>query len=338
MVSVIIPVLNEEKYISHCLTSITDQDFPKEEMEVICVDGMSTDRTREIITEFSEKHKYIRLLDNHDRIVSYALNTGIKASYGSVIMRIDAHCKYPANYISTLVRKLKELEADNVGAVINSLPACKSSLCKAIAVGSANKFGVGNSAFRVGSDKIQEADTVPFGCFRRDIFDRIGLFDTDLIRNQDDEFNGRIIKNGGKIYLVPEVSVDYYARETPGKMARMFYQYALFKTLVNRKLGAPATVRQLVPPLFISAIIGGALLSILFPIVVPIFFSGIILYIIMSFGVSLLQSVKYRSVSLFFILPMIFLVIHLSYGWGYLTGMLKFGILKSNSVTAEVNR
>jgi len=338
MISVIIPVYNEGKYISQCLDSILRQDYPKDNLEIICVDGLSCDRTRQIIKGYSSQHDNLRLIDNPDRIVSHGLNAGIRAASGEVIMRIDAHCTYPENYISTLGRKLELLKADNVGTVINSLQACDSAICKAIAVGSSNSFGVGDSAFRIGTKSIKEVDTVPFGCFRRDLFDRIGYFDTDLIRNQDDEFNARIIKNGGKIYLIPDVSVDYYARETLGKMARMFYQYALFKPLVNKKIGAPATLRQLVPPLFVSVLIVGVVLSLILPITFPLFAGVIALYLLVSFVVSAKEAFRNRSPSLMFILPVVFFAIHISYGWGYLAGILKFIVLKTNSVTAEVNR
>ena len=298
---------------------------------------MSSDTSIQIIKEYSRQHRFIRLLENPDRIVSHALNAGIKAASGDVIMRIDAHCIYPVNYISVLVKMLTSLNADNVGAVINSLPACESAICKAIAVGSANGFGVGDSAFRIGSDWIKAVDTVPFGCFRRDIFHRIGYFDTDLIRNQDDEFNARIIKNGGKIYLIPEVRVDYFARETLAKMARMFYQYALFKPLVNKKIGAPASVRQLVPPIFVTGIFGGIILSFIFPVVLPVFLASLGLYCLVSISVSIREAIRHKSALLLFLLPAIFFIIHLSYGWGYVTGLVKFLILKKKNVAAEVN-
>lgn len=338
MVSVIVPVYNEEKYISRCLTSIISQNYPEGELEVICVDGMSTDKTRQIIRNFSDQHHNIRLLENPDRIVSYALNTGIKASSGEVIIRIDAHCIYPVNYVSTLAEKLADLNADNVGGVWNTLPACNSIICQAIAVASSSAFGVGNSLHKTGASEIVQTDTVPFGCFRRDLFDRIGYFDTDLIRNQDDEFNARIIKNGGTIFLIPEVVIDYYARENLAKMSKMYYQYGLFKPLVNKKIGAPATVRQLVPPLFVSGIIGGTILSIVFPVVLPVFIAALVLYMLISVIASLEEAFKHRSALLFFLLPPVFFLIHLSYGWGYLTGLVKFFIMKNKPVTAEVNR
>lgn len=338
MVSVIIPVFNEEKYISQCLESIINQDYPIDNLEIICVDGLSTDNTRLIIKGFIERHHNIKLLDNPDKYVANALNTGIKASSGEMIIRIDAHCTYPKYYIKVLVNKLEELKADNVGGIWRTLPARNSTVCRAIAIASSTTFGVGNSLHKTGVEKIVEADTVPFGCFRREIFDRIGYFDTDLIRNQDDEFNARIIKNGGKIYLIPEVRVDYYARETLGKMASMFYQYGLFKPLVNKKVGSPATLRQLVPPLFVTSIISGIVLSFILPVILPVFTGVIALYFLVSLTVSAKEALRQRLPVLLFLLPLVFLIIHFSYGWGYIVGILKFMLPGSNSVIANVNR
>jgi glycosyltransferase involved in cell wall biosynthesis len=337
LVSVIIPVYNEERFISDCLQSIISQDYRQNELEVICVDGMSTDNTRRLILDFAERYHYIKLLENPNRIVSHALNAGIKASSGDVIIRIDAHCVYPVNYVSALVEKLAVLKADNVGGVLNTLPACMSATCRAIAIASSNLFGVGNSLHKTGTSQIIQTDTVPFGCFRRDIFDRLGYFDTDLIRNQDDEFNARIIKNGGKIFLIPEVVINYYARDKLLKMSAMYYQYGLFKPLVNLKVGSPATMRQLIPPLFALGIVSGAILGIVFPAILIVYFSVLFIYVMISLAVSFREALKYRSAVLFFLLPLVFLLIHLSYGWGYINGIFKFIIVKKKNVSAEAN-
>jgi len=222
-VSIICPVFNEEKFIDKCVESIILQDYPKEFMEVLLVDGMSSDHTRERISLFTEKYSFVKLLDNPHKVVPFALNIGIRAATGEVIIRIDCHCQYPINYVSTLVNYLYELNADNVGAVWNTLSAKNNSTCRAIAFCSSHKFGVGNSKHKVGATEILETDTVPFGCYRREIFDKIGFFDEELIRNQDDEFNGRLIKNGGKIFLIPQLVVNYIARDSLKKCQRCFF-------------------------------------------------------------------------------------------------------------------
>ena len=266
MISVICPIYNEEKYIERCVESVLRQDYPQEELEILFVDGLSTDRTRELLRPYLERYSFIHLLDNPERIVPYAMNRGIRAARGEVVIRLDAHAIYPANYFSVLVSRLNELHADNVGAVCRTLPAHNTWKCRAIAFALSCPFGMGNAHFRIGADKIMLVDTVPFGCFPKWIFDKVGLYDVDLVRNQDDELNARIIKHGGKIYLLPELIVDYYARDTIKKTGTMFYQYGLYKPLVNCKLGAPATVRQFIPVGFVLGIIGCGILGIFWPV------------------------------------------------------------------------
>ena len=165
MLSVICPIYNEEKYIAKCIDSILEQDYPKDDLEILFVDGMSTDRTRELVGEYIAKYPYIRLLDNPERIVPYAMNRGIKACEGDVVIRLDAHATYASNYFSELVSSLARLGADNVGCVCKTDVLNKTPKTLAIREVLSNKFGVGNSTFRTGIDKEQEVDIVPFGCW-----------------------------------------------------------------------------------------------------------------------------------------------------------------------------
>lgn len=335
-VSIICPIYNEEKFISNCLDSIIQQDYPKEQIEVLLIDGMSTDKTRIIIKKYAEQYPFIYLLDNPQKIVPPALNIGIKAAKGDVIIRLDGHCIYPSNYVSLLTQKLFELQADNVGAVWNTLPAKDTSICRAIAIGVSHKFGVGNSMHKLGAKSIIETDTVPFGCFRRDVFDRIGFFDDDLIRNQDDEFNARIIKNGGKIFLVPDLVINYYARDKVAKMMKMFYQYGLFKPLVNKKIGYPATIRQFFPVFFLIGLLTGGVLSYFSNIMYMLYLPVILFYLLLAICFSIKESLKWKDWKLVLILPYIFFTIHISYGWGYLKGI--YQLLMRNKIVVNVNR
>ena len=320
MLSVICPIYNEESRIEECILSILAQDYPKEDLEVLFVDGQSSDRTRDIIANYMLNYSFIKLLDNPKRIAPAALNIGIRASSGDIIMRLDAHAKYPANYFLLLVSKLKESGADNVGGVCRTLPAKDTSVCRAIAHAMSSPFGMGNSYFRIGSDHEMWVDTVPFGCFKREIFDKIGLFDEELVRNQDDEFNGRIIKNGGRILLLPEVVVDYFARDSLTKTAKMFFQYGLFKPLVNHKLQKPTTLRQFIPPLFFAGLIAGGLLSVFSKTILWIFVSVIVLYVLCCFVFGRNRERVWPDVLW---MPFTFSAIHLSYGCGYWVGILK---------------
>lgn len=320
MLSVICPIYNEEKYIGKCIESIMKQDYPKDDLEVLFVDGMSTDKTREIVQGYAVSCPYIRLIDNPQRIVPPAMNIGIRASRGEIIIRLDAHAFFPYNYFSELVAYLHKLHADNVGGVCRTLPINDSIICKSIASVLSSSFGMGNSHFRVGASEVMQVDTVPFGCFRRDLFDRIGYFDEELIRNQDDEFNGRIIKNGGKIYLIPSLVIDYYARDTIKKVWKMFYQYGLFKPLVNKKLGSPATVRQFFPLCFVLGLLIGPFMGLLSVHFLYLYLSVVLLYVLIALYFSFKESKNIKRV---FIQTYIYFVVHFSYGWGYLNGIYK---------------
>ena len=332
MLSVICPIYNEEKHIEACIQSVVAQDYPKDDLEVLFVDGMSGDRTRVIVENSCREYPFIRILDNPQHIVPTGLNIGIRAAKGDIILRLDAHAKYPTDYFSLLIKRLQETDADNVGGVCRTLPAQDTPVCRAIAHAMSSPFGMGNSHFRIGTDKEMWVDTVPFGCFHRELFDKIGLFDEELVRNQDDEFNGRIIQNGGKILLLPQVVTDYFARDSMRKTGKMFYQYGLFKPMVNKKLGRPATLRQFFPPLFFAGLIAGAVLSLLFPIIRWIYIAVLILYLLSGIYFGLIQKGRWPDILW---MPLVFATIHLSYGCGYWVGFFK--LMTNSGFSAQSN-
>ena len=335
-VSVICPVFNEEKFIEECIISIIEQDYPQDMMEVLFVDGRSTDKTREIIERYMRQYPFIKLLDNPERIVPYALNRGLEAAKGEVIMRLDGHCTYPTNYISELVRYLYQLNADNVGGVWNTQPAKDTPICQAIAQASSHPFGVGGSMHKIGASKIIETDTVPFGCYKREIFEKTGPFDIDLVRNQDDEFNGRLHNLGGKIYLIPQVIINYTARDTLCKMRKMYYQYGLYKPLVNKKLGAPATIRQFFPLVFLLLLIIGGTASIFSPFILHAYTTFLVLYLFIGIVVGSMSAIRMHQPLLVLLMPYVFFNIHMSYGIGYLVGI--FNVLCNSSSEVTPNR
>jgi len=324
---VVVPCRNEASWIGPCLESIVRNDYPKDGLEVLVVDGMSTDASRSVIESYADSHSFIRRLENPKKITPAALNTGIVAARGAVIMRMDAHVEYPTNYISTLVRRLDESGADNVGGVCRTCAADDRSLSRAIALGMSHPLGVGNSYFRIGTAEPRWTDTVPFGCYRREVFDRIGLFDEELIRNQDDEFNFRLIRQGGRILLLPEVVCHYYARDTLGKLWRMYFQYGYFKPLVVRKVGRVMTVRQLIPSLFVLSLAAAGLAAPWSRLAAAILLAMVLIYAgtIAACAASLIVKGGLRC-SLW--LCLVFPVLHVSYGLGYLKGLLDFMVLR----------
>jgi len=323
-VSVIIPCLNEERYIRGCLDSVLNGDYPVDQLEILVVDGGSNDATRSIVDEYSVKHKQVVLLHNPLKTAPTAMNIGIKQSRGEYIIRLDAHSSYPADYISKLLYWHKKLGADNVGGlfsveVLNKNP--KSLSIRAVLM---DKFGVGNSLFRIGVDDVQEVDTVPFGCYHRSIFEKIGLYNEKLTRNQDIELNKRIRKGGGHIYLIPEVAVTYYARENFTALAKNNYGngYWNILTVLYTKDFSSLGVRHFIPLFF--------LLSLLLPsILVPFWPVMAILPALSLASYSLLvvvRSIKLRFAnkgSSFVMLVASFFVLHLSYGYGSLRALIR---------------
>ena len=219
-ISVILPVRNEERYIAACVDSIFSQDYPAEKMEVIFVDGRSEDRTVELLHAMQKEHPQIVVLDNPNRTVPYAMNIGIAHSSAPVIVRLDAHAEYPADYIRLSVETLLTKDCDNAGGVFETHG--RGFMGEAIAEMLKTPLGVGNATYRLTTED-GYVDTVPFGCFKRALFDRIGGFDERMTRNQDNELNFRIRKNGGKIYLNHNIRVQYYCRDTMRGIMKMGY-------------------------------------------------------------------------------------------------------------------
>jgi glycosyltransferase involved in cell wall biosynthesis len=260
-VSVVVPCRNEERYIARCLDAIVATDYPPDRLEVLVAEGRSDDGTREVVEAYARRDGRIRLLDNPRRITPAALNTAIRAATGDVVVRMDAHAIFPPSYVRRLVAALGETGADIVGGSIDTRPADDGPVAEAIAIAMRHPVGVGNSAFRVGTEARRSVDHVPFFCCRRELFDRVGLFDEELVRNQDGEFSARVIRHGGRIILVPTARAQYFARASLTKLARMFYQYGYYKVLTAIKVRRVMTVRQIVPPAFMLAVAGSAALA-----------------------------------------------------------------------------
>jgi len=287
---------------------------------------MSDDGTRQIVEEYATRNPSVRILPNPKGIASAALNVGIRQATGEIIMRMDAHTEYPPNYISVLIGWLQRTGADNVGAAWLTRPANGHIIPRAIALALSHPFGIGNALFRLGTTEVRRVDTVPFGCFRRELCTRIGLFDEELVRNQDDEFNFRLTKAGGTILLVPGVASYYYARPSLKQLARMYYQYGFFKPLVARKTRGIVTVRQVVPPLLVTSFIVLGVLApwmatarALLAVLVGVYFAA---NVACSARALLRDGVKVGLV-----VVTAFVVLHVSYGLGFLRGTWDFLVL-----------
>jgi glycosyltransferase involved in cell wall biosynthesis len=335
MVSVVVPCRNERRYIGPCLDSILATTYPKHRLEILVVDGQSDDGTTEVVQAYIRRGEPIRLVSNPRRIVPTALNLGIRLSAGDVVLRMDAHNEYPADYIPSLVSWLERTGADNVGGAWITRPGADTPMARAIAAALSHPFGVGNAAYRFGTATPVAVDTVPFGCFRREVFQRVGLFDEELIRNQDDEFNARLIRAGGKILLVPGVVSYYHARTTLSQLARMNYQYGYFKPLAARKVGRVMTWRQLAPALLVLSILAGALL-LAWPPLGPRLAALPLVGYFLATSIASMSLGRRHGARCGALLLVVFPVIHLSYGVGFLRGLFRvLGRGRSAAVSEE---
>ena len=326
--SVICPIYNEEKYIAQFLDSLLNQDYPKNDLEILLVDGMSKDTTRDIIACYTARYPFIRLIDNPDRIVPYAMNRGIEAAIGDIIMRLDAHASYQPDYITVLVNGLTRLHADNVGTVCKTDVLNKTPKTLAIREVLCNKFGVGDSTFRLGVDHVQEVETVPFGCWPREVFEKIGKYDVRLVRNQDIELNKRIIREGGKIYILPDTYCTYLARETWKALAKNNYENGKWNilTVFYTKTFSSLSLRHFIPLLFVLSLFVPLFLALAWPPFAFLSAFSLLAYLGIMSAVSI-RLAKQKRLNLFCLLTS-FVVLHLSYGCGSLVGILSLPFTK----------
>ena len=319
-VAVIIPTLNEEKFIARCLDSVIEQSYPFRDMDVMVVDGGSNDRTREIVEEYGRKYINIRFIHNPGRIQSIAFNIGVENSDAPYIVRLDAHALYNKDYIEKCIAGLQnDTQIGNVGGRCIILPFNDTLWANTNAILNYSRFGIGGSAFRVGV-KPDFVDSVPFGAFPRTVFEKVGGMREDLPRAEDNEYNSRIRKAGYKVFFNPEIVSSYYARPTLKASCRQMYANGesighLF--YVDRdSIG----LRHMIPLIFVVGNIGGTILSLVFLPFVYLLLAGLCLYFLCDFVASLLAAKEHGWK---FLLPLfvMFFCGHFSYGWGTIVGL-----------------
>jgi len=324
LVSIIIPCRNEEKFIGKCLDSIIEQDYPKDKLEILVVDGMSEDRTREIMKEYMDKCPFIKLLDNPKKITPCALNIGIKNAKGEIIIRMDAHATYQKDYISKCVKYLYEYNADNVGGIMVTLPQNDTFIDRAIVKVLTSRFGVGNSDFRTGISQPKETDTVFGGCYRREVFEKIGYFNENLSSSQDIEFNIRLKKSGGKIMLFPDIVSYYYARSDFKSFFKNNFRNGVWAVYPMKFVKhMPVRLRHLIPLMFVSGLIGSLILSFFIPMLFYLFLAVVLSYLLADFYFSAKISLSKKNWRYFFVLIFTFATLHFSYGFGSISGLIR---------------
>jgi glycosyltransferase involved in cell wall biosynthesis len=267
LVSIVVPCLNEAGYIEGCLRTLQQQDYPRDSIEVLLADGGSTDGTQDIVRRIAANDQRIRILHNARRFQAPGLNEAIKVSTGKIIVRMDVHCEYAANYVSKCVETLIRTGADNVGGAQRAIAKTpfQEVLCRVLT----SPLGVGGAKYRSASEE-GFVDTVFLGAFRRTVFENWGLYDDDAITNEDAELNQRILSGGGKIYLSREIVVHYYPRDSFSGLARQYYRYGLGRARTLRKHGKLPTVRPVLPFLLTVGLGSVILIPVLHPVALPI--------------------------------------------------------------------
>jgi glycosyltransferase involved in cell wall biosynthesis len=319
-ISVVIPMRNEARHIGECLDSVLAQDYPPERMEILVADGRSDDDSRGVVEEYGRRDSRIRLLDNPRQIVPSALNTAIRAARGEIIARVDGHTTFDADYLRQGVAALERSGADNVGGPMVARGGGR--IGDAVEMATSSPFGIG-AYFHYGTED-RFVDTVYLGMWPRQVFARVGLFDEELVRNQDDEFNYRLRKHGGRVFLTPLMRSSYQNRQGLRSLTRQFYQYGLWKVRVCQKHPRQMSWRHFVPPAFVLALGLTPLLLWLWPALGWLGAAAVVSYLGLIAAASVQAARKGGPGRHRRWLPVVFAIIHVGWGLGFLVGLIRF--------------
>jgi len=319
-VSLLVAVRNEAEHIEDLVSSIKTQDYPVDKLEVIILDGRSTDGTGEIVRNLIDGYPNFQLLENPKTIQSAAWNLGIEMCTGEIISIVSGHVILAPDYVSKAVETLQRTGADMVGGTIRAVSS--ERVGEAIALAMSHPFGVGGARHRY-TDQEEETDSVFMGFCHRSVYEKIGVYDEELVRNQDDEFSYRLTKAGGRIICNPEVKSTYYSRSTYKSLWHQYFQYGFYKVRVLQKHPRQMSPRQFVPLAFVLALIFSLVLTVVFSWGWIVLVGLVGLYLIVNLAVSL-SLAKREGWRFLWLLPPAFATIHTSYGLGFLVGLFKF--------------
>ncbi len=320
-VSVVMPIRNEADFIARSLGAVLAQDYPADRFDVLVADGCSDDGTTEIVRKMAAADSRVRLLENRGRIVATGLNQALAVATGEIVVRVDGHCEIAPDYVRHCVAHLVAGEADGVGGPLETIG--QTPVARAIAVAMSSQFGVGNSAFRTVTGRSMIVDTVAFPAYTRAVMDRVGPFDVELVRNQDDEYNYRLRKRGGRLLLAADVHARYYSRSSLRSLWRQYFQYGYWKVRVLQKHPRQMRPRQFIPALFVSALLAGVVTS---PWTAGRLWLAAVagLYVVANLAATLASRSRVPDATGRMVLPIAFAILHASYGSGCLVGLLKF--------------
>ncbi|HVK73184.1 MAG TPA: glycosyltransferase family 2 protein, partial [Kofleriaceae bacterium] len=315
-VTIAMPAYNEEKYIEACIRSVQAQDYPRDRMEVLVADGRSTDETRAILADLALADPRIRVIDNPDRLQAAGLNRLAREARGDVIVRMDVHCEYAPTYVRKCVETLERTGADNVGGAQRA--KARSGFQRALCAALTSRLGVGNAAYR-DADQEGFVDTVFLGAFRRQVFEKIGLYDPNAITNEDAELNQRLLDSGGKIYLSREIEVHYYPRDSFKTLAKQYFKYGRGRARTLLKLGGFPTLRPMIP--FFTVVGAGALIGL--PPLWPVAPAAFAAYALATGAEAVRVGRDLGPVGMATAWA-IFPVLHVSHGLGFAAGLLRY--------------
>lgn len=314
IVTLIVAMRNEERHIARCVTSLLDQTYPADRLEVLFMDGQSTDRTREIVSELIAQRPGFMLVDNPGRIQSIAWNLGIDRARGDLVGIVSGHSELAPDYVETAVETLSRTGADLVGGPARA--ESETVVGEAIALAMSTPFGVGGAEFRYATAE-SEVDTVFMGVCKRELYERIGGFDAEMVRNQDDELSYRLLEQGGRIVCNPAIKSVYRNRATLRSLWKQYFDYGRWKVRVMQKHRAQMRPRHFVPPVFVTALGVSTLMP-------PVFLGIGAVYGAATLAMSLVIAARNGRVDVLPYLPAAFAILHVGYGAGFLKGLYQF--------------
>ena len=319
-VSFILPILNEQVFISDTLKSILNQKKSNGwQFEILIADGGSSDGTLEIISNIILKNPNVHLIKNSQKIVSSGFNLALNKANGEIIIRVDGHCEIAQNYIEMCYNLLKETDADIVGGVIETISS--GLIGNAISIAQSSRFGVGGVKFRNKDSKESGyVDTLAFGAHKRKIFADIGGYDEEMVCNQDDEFNHRALQAGKKIWMDPTIKTIYYARSNYLKLFKQYFNYGFYKVRGIQKRGEVVSIRHIIPSIFIVTLIITLIIGFFLQLQLVAFFV-VFLYLVFNLSASIYSA---SSIRVFPLISLAFWTLHLGYGLGFIWGLIRF--------------
>lgn len=318
-VSIIVPCYNEEKTIRHLLSAVYQQTYPRAQVELVIADGMSTDRTRDLIHAFQQEHADLSVIvvDNEVRNIPSALNQAIRASSGEIVVRLDAHSMPIPEYVERCVAAHLAGKGDNVGGVWEIRPGAETWIAESISHAAAHRLGVGDAMYRLKASA-GAVDTVPFGSFKRSLVETIGFFDETLLANEDYEFNTRVRTSGGTVWLDPSIRSIYFSRSSISTLAAQYWRYGFWKWRMLKRYPQTLRWRQALPPLFVLSLIVLSVLSLVHALFFYLFAAQMIVYFSVLFLAGMKLAIEKNRLPLLVGLPLAIATMHVSWGAGFL--------------------